>query len=173
VRTKIAASESAAAKYWTIRRESFTLLRKNLRGLYAAPFIDDLVVHPADYPEFLPELNAILEKHALVYTIAGHIGDADFHIIPLMDLGKPESRAIIRQLEEEVYTLVAKFHGSITGEHNDGIVRTPYLPLMFGEKMCALFAEVKNIFDPLNILNPGKKVSGTKEDIERSMIKHS
>jgi len=50
-------------------------------------------------------------------------------------------------------------------------VRTPYLPLMFGETVCALFAEVKMIFDPLNILNPGKKVSGTKEDIERSMIR--
>ena len=173
VGTKIAASKTAAAKYWTIRRESFSLLRKNLRGLYAAPFIDDLVVHPADYPEFLPELESILEKRDLIYTIAGHIGDADFHIIPLMDLGRKDARATIMELEREVYELVAKFHGSITGEHNDGIVRTPYLPLMYGEKVCALFAEIKTIFDPQNILNPGKKVGGTLDDIKRSMIQHS
>ena len=173
VRTKIAKSETAAAKYWTIRRESFALLRKNLRGLYAAPFIDDLVVHPADYPLFLPELKNILEQYSLIYTIAGHIGDADFHIIPLVDLGNPESRAMILELEQKVYELVAKFKGSITGEHNDGIVRTPYLPLMFSPKIIELFAETKKIFDPLNIFNPGKKVGGTLEDIKRSMITSS
>lgn len=171
VTTKIAKSETESAKYWTIRRESFALLRKNLKGLYASPFIDDIVVHPDDYPHFLPELNAILLQHHLLYTIAGHIGDANFHIIPLMDLSKPEARKEILELQPKVYELVAKYKGSTTGEHNDGIIRTPYLPMMYSAKMIELFAEVKKIFDPLNILNPGKKVGGTIEDIERSMIK--
>ncbi len=172
VRTKIARSEAAAAKYWTIRRESFALLRKNLRGLYAAPFIDDIVVHPSDYPRFLPELEALLSGYKLIYTIAGHIGDGNFHIIPLMNLGRAVDHKEILELSPKVYELVGKYHGSITGEHNDGIIRTPYLPLMYGEKICALFAEVKNIFDPLNILNPGKKVGGTIENIEKFMIRH-
>lgn len=172
VQTHIARDETAAAKYWTIRRESFALLRKNLNNLYAAPFIDDMVVHPADYPHFLPELNAILKKYDLLYTIAGHIGDANFHIIPLVSLDDPHTRASILELEDNVYALVAKYKGSITGEHNDGIVRTPYVELMYGKKMYDLFVEVKKIFDPLNILNPGKKVGGTKEDISRSMITH-
>lgn len=172
VRTKIAASNAHAAKYWTVRRESFALLRKNLRGLIAAPFIDDIVVHPDDYPKFLPELNALLSNYSLLYTIAGHAGEGNFHIIPLMDLGKEENRKVIMELQPKVYELVAKYHGSITGEHNDGIVRTPYLPIMFGEKMCELFSQVKNIFDPLNILNPGKKVGGTIADIERSMLRN-
>jgi FAD/FMN-containing dehydrogenase len=173
VRTKIARSEAAAAKYWTIRRESFALLRKNLRGLYAAPFIDDLVVHPSDYPKFLPELEELLSHYKLLYTIAGHIGDGNFHIIPLMNLGRPYDHTEILELTPKVYALVAKYHGSITGEHNDGIIRTPYLPIMYGEKICRLFAEVKKIFDPLNIFNPGKKIGGTVEDIEKYMIKHS
>ena len=173
VRTQIAKSEIAAKKYWTIRRESFALLRKNLRGLYASPFIDDIVVHPDDYPKFLPELTALISQHHLLYTIAGHIGDANFHIIPLMNLGKPEMRREILELSPKVYQLVAKYKGSITGEHNDGIIRTPYLPLMYGEAMCALFAEVKNIFDPLDILNPGKKTGGTLADIEKYMLKHA
>ncbi|QQG38361.1 MAG: FAD-binding oxidoreductase [Candidatus Kaiserbacteria bacterium] len=172
VKATVAGSETAAAKYWTIRRESFSLLRKNLRGLHAAPFIDDIVVHPADYPAFLPELQELLGEYDLIYTIAGHIGDADFHIIPLMNLGEPKSRQTIMELDDRVYRLVAKYHGSITGEHNDGIVRTPYLPIMFGEKMCDLFAKVKRIFDPAGILNPGKKVGGTLADIERDMIRH-
>jgi FAD/FMN-containing dehydrogenase len=173
IRTKIAKSETAAAKYWTIRRESFALLRKNLRGLYAAPFIDDIVVHPADYPLFLPELNHLLSHYSLVYTIAGHIGDADFHIIPLMDMARPDARKSIMELEQKVYELVGRYGGSITGEHNDGIVRTPYLPLMFSPDMCKLFEDVKKIFDPANILNPGKKTGGTMADIERDMITHA
>jgi FAD/FMN-containing dehydrogenase len=178
VRTKLAKSEIAAAKYWTIRRESFSLLRKNLRGLYACPFIDDLVVKPESYPEFIPALTAVLDQHHLLYTIAGHVGDGNFHIIPLMDLSREKDRKEILELQPKVYALVKKFNGSITGEHNDGIIRTPYLPLMFGDKMVELFGEVKKIFDPLGILNPGKKVGlpgqgGTMEDIERSMIRHA
>ncbi|KKW23169.1 MAG: Oxidoreductase [Candidatus Kaiserbacteria bacterium GW2011_GWB1_52_6] len=171
VKTKIARSETQAAKYWTIRRESFSLLRKNLRGLHAASFIDDLVVHPDDYPRFIPELNTIMQEHHLIYTIAGHIGDANFHIIPLMNLADPAARREIMVLTPKVYKLVAKYKGSITGEHNDGIIRTPFLPIMYSEKMIELFAQIKKIFDPLGVLNPGKKVGGTIADIERSMIK--
>ncbi len=172
VSTKLAKSEAQAAKYWTIRRESFALLRKNLKGLYAAPFIDDLVVHPDNYPKFIPELYALLDQHHLLYTIAGHIGDANFHIIPLMDMKNPEHRKEIIELQPKVYEIVAKYKGSITGEHNDGIIRTPYLSIMYGEKMVGLFAEVKKIFDPLGVLNPGKKTGGTVEDIKDSMITH-
>lgn len=172
VSSKIARSETESHKYWTIRRESFALLRKNLHGLHASSFIEDIVVHPDDYPRFLPELNAILAEHHLLYTIAGHIGDANFHIIPLMDLSRPAARAEILELTPKIFKLVARYKGSITGEHNDGIIRTPYLPIMYGEKICSLFAQVKKIFDPQGVLNPGKKVGGTVADIETYMLKH-
>ncbi len=64
------------------------------------------------------------------------------------------------------------YGGTTTGEHNDGIIRTPYLTQLFGEKMVELFRQTKEIFDPLNILNPGKKVGGTFEDIKRAMTHH-
>lgn len=157
-------------KYWKIRRESFALLRKHIHGLRAAPFIDDIVVHPKDYPRFLPELNALLSEYDIMYTIAGHIGDGNFHIIPLVDLKKPEHHSAILGLTPRVYQLVATYKGSITGEHSDGIIRTPFLSLMFSPKMLELFQETKRIFDPLNIFNPGKKVGGTVKDIEKYMI---
>lgn len=173
IRTRIARTEAEEAKYWTVRRESFSLLRKNVHGLHASPFIDDFVVVPEKLPEFLPELNALLNQYDLIYTIAGHIGDGNFHIIPLMNLADPKAREIIMELSPKVYELIAKYEGSITGEHNDGIIRTPYLPMMFGEKICGLFTQVKNIFDPLNILNPKKKVGGTLDDVRAHMITHS
>jgi FAD/FMN-containing dehydrogenase len=171
--TRIAKNEAAAAKYWKVRRESFALLRKNVRGRYAAPFIDDIVVHPEDYPKFLPELNKLVSGHRFIYTIAGHIGDGNFHIIPLVNMSGREDREEILALMPKVYELVAKYKGSITGEHNDGIIRTPYLPLMFSPKMIELFAQVKKIFDPEGVFNPGKKVGGTLHDIKRSIITHT
>jgi len=171
VAMRIAKDERAAEKYWKVRRESFTLLRKNLRGLYASPFIDDFVVDPDTYPRFLPELISLLEKSGILYTIAGHVGNGNFHIIPLMDLSRPEDRRIILELTPKVYELVIRYGGTTTGEHNDGIIRTPYLKMKFGEKMTELFGETKHLFDPLNVLNPGKKVGGTFEDIERFMIR--
>ena len=173
--TSIKKNEHEAEKYWIVRRESFALLRKSVKGLYAAPFIDDFVVPPDTYPLFLPELNSLLAQYDknFIYTMAGHIGNGNFHIIPLMDLKKPETRKVILELAPKVYKLVIKYGGTTTGEHNDGIIRTPYLQMLFGETMTGLFAETKKIFDPLNIFNPGKKVGGTFADIEHDMLKSS
>ncbi|MCR4328561.1 MAG: FAD-binding oxidoreductase [Patescibacteria group bacterium] len=150
-------------KYWTIRRQSFALLHGHIKNRDTAPFIDDIVVRPRYLPDFLPKLNAILDKYKqhLIYTIAGHPGDGNFHIIPLMDLKNPEVRSLIPIISEEVYELVLQYHGSITAEHNDGIIRTPYIARMYGEDMARIFMEVKTLFDPHGIFNPGKKVGGT------------
>ena len=161
VPVRVLHSEAEAQKYWVIRRESFSLLRQNLHGMRTAPFIDDFVVRPEFLPEFMPKLNTILDKYNLIYTIAGHVGDGNFHIIPLMDLSLPRSKEIIETLSKEVYELVFSYHGVITGEHNDGIIRTPYLEEEFGTEVYKLFIVAKNIFDPHNIFNPGKKVGGT------------
>ncbi|OGG43535.1 hypothetical protein A2841_01285, partial [Candidatus Kaiserbacteria bacterium RIFCSPHIGHO2_01_FULL_48_10] len=165
-KVRIAKDERAARKYWTIRRESFNLLRKKVRGKRTAPFIDDFVVPPLVLPEFLPKLQEILSHytHALTYTIAGHVGDGNFHIIPLIDPTKPGIGKVIDELSHKVYDLVVSYHGSISGEHNDGIVRTPYVKAMFGEEMTTLFEQVEHIFDPLGIFNPGKKVGTSFAD---------
>ncbi|MEI6280472.1 MAG: FAD-binding oxidoreductase [bacterium] len=166
----ITKSEAEANKYWDIRRESFALLRKHVKGMRTAPFIDDIIVRPEFLPKFIPELNNILNKYKLTFTLAGHVGDGNFHIIPLMDFKRPDTAKIIMELGEKVYDLVIKYHGSITAEHNDGIIRTPYLQKMYGDRIVSIFKEIKEIFDPKNIFNPGKKVpteklGGTKEYI--------
>lgn len=163
LQTRRAKTERESEKYWTVRRESFNLLRKHIKNARTAPFVDDVVVQPKDMPAFLPEMRKILDAYKLKYTIAGHAGDGNFHIIPLMDMSKRENVEVIKEVSDKVYDLVGRFHGSITGEHNDGIVRTPYLNKMYSSEVLNLFREVKNIFDPKNRLNPGKKVGGSLE----------
>ena len=178
LKTHITRSEAEAEKYWDIRRESFTLLRKHVRGKHTAPFIDDIIVRPEFLPKFLPELDNILKdyKDKLIYTLAGHAGDGNFHIIPLMDFSRPDMAKIILELCDRVFDLVMKYQGSITAEHNDGLIRTPYLSAMYGERIVGIFKKIKEIFDPKSIFNPGKKVpasdtgslslqAGTKEYI--------
>jgi FAD/FMN-containing dehydrogenase len=126
VPVRVLRSEKESEKYWTIRRESFSLLRKHVQGKHTAPFIDDMAVKPEFLPEFLPAVNAILEPHRdkMIYTIQGHDGDGNFHIIPLMDFKDPATRKLIPKISEQIYDLVVKYKGSITAEHNDGLIRT-------------------------------------------------
>lgn len=158
VATHVTRSQKEGEKFWLIRRESFKLLRENVSGKHTAPFIDDISVRPEYLPEFLPKLYAIMDEYNLVYTVAGHIGDGNFHIIPLMDFARPDFKHIIEELSARVYKLVGEYKGSITGEHNDGLIRTPFLHYMFSEEMLAVFSSIKNIFDPNKIFNPHKKV---------------
>jgi FAD/FMN-containing dehydrogenase len=164
-------SDEEEQKYWEVRHDSFALLRKHVHGVRTAPFIDDFIVRPEFLPEFLPKLNTILGKYKIRYTIAGHPGDGNFHIIPLMDFKDPQTKEIIYDLSDRVYDLVSEYKGSITAEHNDGIIRTPYLGKMYSSSILSYFAQTKDIFDPHNIFNPRKKVGGTKEDIKRYFIK--
>ena len=149
-------------KYWLVRRESFNLLRNKIRNKHTAPFIDDFVINPHDIGTVIPQITGIIAKHPeFFYTVAGHVGDGNFHIIPLVDIKNPTVRKAIPEIADQVYAIVVKHHGSITGEHNDGLIRTPYLKEMYGEKIVKLFEQTKEIFDPHHIFNPRKKVYGS------------
>ncbi len=158
-------------KYWIMRRESFNLLRQHVHGKRTAPFIDDFAIDPAKMPEFLPKLLAILKESGIEANIAGHAGNGNYHIIPLMDMTLESEREKIVPVAEKVYDLILSYGGTITAEHNDGIVRTPFVERMFGHDMYELFKQTKDIFDPENIFNPGKKVGGTIEYLRGHLIK--
>lgn len=146
-----------AEKFWIMRRNSFQLLRSKVKDKHTAPFIDDLVVNPEYLTEFLPRIRKIIKKYKLFATIAGHMGDGNFHIIPLMKLEDPKERAKLLPAMKEVDELVLKYKGSLSGEHNDGLVRGPWLEQMYGPSMLKIFKQAKHIMDPDNIFNPHKK----------------
>ncbi len=171
-KARLTRSQTESEKYWNIRRESFALLRKHVKDRHTAPFIDDFVVKPEFLPQFLPQLREILKDYKNIeFTIAGHAGNGNFHIIPLIDLSDPNNADMIIELSKKVYTLVMKYKGSITGEHNDGLIRTPFLLQMYGQYIYNLFGQTKKIFDKNNILNPGKKIGEGFSYIKNHIIK--
>jgi len=178
VDSRITRDENDTKKYWTIRRESFNILRKHVHGRRTAPFIDDVIVKPEYLPEFLPKLTELVKSYGIFTTIQGHVGNGNFHVIPLMDMNNEKNRAIIPELSEKVYDLVLSYGGSITAEHNDGLIRTAYLEKMYGKEVVELFRQTKQIFDPQNIFNPGKKVPlgpsgpGTLEYMENHLARN-
>lgn len=164
--------QAVAESFLLIRRKSFRMLlehpHKNMRAM---AFLEDTIVPLELYGEFLAALEAILREYDMTYTYAGHIGDGSIRLVPLIDMSQPDAPAKVIELETRVNDLVIAMDGSISVDHNDGIIRTPYLPQFFGEEMYTLFARVKELFDPLGIFNPGKKVGGSLEYAEAHIVR--
>jgi FAD/FMN-containing dehydrogenase len=159
----VEADEASSAPFWKIRRAALSLLQNQVHGRYASPFIDDMAVPPKHLPEFVPKLRKVIRKYKLPATIQGHFGDGNFHVIPLMDIAGDQDRAKLEPVMRELIPIVQKYGGTMAGEHNDGMVRGPWLPAMFGQEVYELFKDTKEIFDPQYIFNPHKKTDASWE----------
>lgn len=159
----IEGDEASSAPFWQIRHAALSLLGHQIHGRYASPFIDDMAVQPKYLPKFIPEIRAIIRKYKLPVTLQGHFGDGNFHLIPLLDIVGTKDQAKLEPVMRELIPIVLKYGGTMAGEHNDGMVRGPWLPAVFGQEVYEVFKEVKELFDPLYIFNPHKKTDASWE----------
>ena len=163
LKVDIEGDEQKSAPFWQIRRAALGLLRNQIKGKYASPFIDDMSVPTKHLNKFIPELRKVIRKYSLPATIQGHFGDGNFHIIPLMDIAGTKDQAKLEPIMRELIPIVLKYGGTMAGEHNDGLVRGPWLPALFGQTMYEIFRDTKEIFDPMYIFNPNKKTDASWE----------
>jgi FAD/FMN-containing dehydrogenase len=161
LRMDVEGDETSSAPFWQVRRASLALLRNQVKDKYASPFIDDMTVQPQYLPEFLPKVRHIIRKYKLPATLAGHFGDGNFHIIPLMDIAGTKDQEKLEPVMRELIPIVLKYGGTMAGEHNDGMVRGPWLPAVFGDDVFKIFKNIKEISDPLYIFNPHKKTDAS------------
>ncbi len=120
--------------------------------------IEDTVVNPNvlyDYTNFLLQK---YNDYNLDYVIYGHAGNGNLHTRPIIDTKSNNELEILNSLAAEVFKKVISYGGTISGEHGDGIGRTNYIEFMYGLPIVAIFEQIKKIFDPKYIMNPGKKV---------------
>lgn len=154
-------------KLWAIRHSAAALLAHADDGLKALPIVEDGIVPKDRLQEFMTAIYGLFDKYQLEVALWGHAGDANLHLQPFMDLSKIGDRQKVYKLMDEYYDMVFKLGGSSAGEHNDGRLRGPYLPQVYGAEMYQLFLDTKRIFDPHSILNPGVKTGVVKEDAAR------
>lgn len=159
-----------AASIWEVRRHSFLLMRDyNDPGFRAVPCIEDVIVPIENLGVFITGLHDILSRHQIQYGFHGHIGDGSLRIIPVFSIADPRLADNIASLMDEVFTLVKRLRGNMSADHSDGIIRTPYLRAFYGDRLTHLFEDIKALYDPENIMNPGKKVHGTFDRVRQCL----
>jgi FAD/FMN-containing dehydrogenase/Fe-S oxidoreductase len=134
-------------------------------------FVEDCAVplpHLADYTE---RLSAIFAKHGTSGTMYAHASEGCLHVRPVLNLRLEKDVKAMRAIAEEAFAMVREYKGSHSGEHGDGIVRSEFHETMFGPRIIADFKEVKQRFDPDNLLNPGKIVDPPKMD-DRTLFRY-
>lgn len=177
---KLLASHGAASRVatdpieqealWKIRHSAAAVAWMSEGSKQALPFIEDGIVPVAKLTQFLGQIYQMLARHDMDIAVWGHAGDGHLHLQPQLDLRKPADVDKLFELSKEFAGIVIGLGGSVSGEHNDGLLRGPHLVQLYGDKMYGLFEEVKHVFDPRNIMNPGKKL-GVTEDFQRAHLR--
>jgi len=151
---------------WKIRHSVATLISHADGNAKAIPIVDDGIVPVEQFGEFLKSAYALFESAGLKVSVWGHAGDANLHVEPFLNLGQVGDRQKALKLMDEYYKMIIRMGGSTSGQHGDGRLRAPYLPLLLGSDVYDLLRKVKKIFDPYNTLNPGVKIDVGMADIK-------
>jgi FAD/FMN-containing dehydrogenase len=161
---RVALEQTAETELWELRHAASPILARLDPSLRSMQFIEDGAVPPQRLPEYVRGVRDALARAGMRGVIFGHAGDAHVHVNPLVDVSRPDWRARVERLLDDVTALVASLGGTVDGEHGDGRLRTPLLPRVWSGEAMRLFARVKEAFDPDGILNPGVKIPDAAVD---------
>ena len=151
--------ENSSNQIWGARKSALNnAMKMTVGSRKPVGLIEDTVVSPDilyDYSRFL------LQKYndnKLDYVIYGHAGNGNLHTRPMINTESETELELFNIIADEVFSKVISCGGTITGEHGDGIARTKYMEFMYGLQVVSIFEQIKKLFDPKFIMNPGKKV---------------
>lgn len=151
--------EAEREPLWRLRESGLPLLMGLAGKRKPITFVEDTAVSPEHLPVFVAEFQEIMQRHGTFGAIYGHASVGCLHIRPVLDLSQQSDVQTMRQISDEVSSLVLKYQGSLSGEHGDGLARSEWLPKMFGPEICDAFQQVKQACDPDGLFNPGKIVN--------------
>ena len=141
---------------WDVRKAGLGLLRNLPGDIQPVNLIEDCAVAPEDLPEYILDLQVILDKYKVNASYYAHAGAGELHVEPMINLKTREGVQLFRNILAETVELVKKYNGSLSGEHGDGRLRGEYISTVVGKETYQLFKDVKHLFDPHNIFNKGK-----------------
>ena len=146
-------------KPWALRKAGLSIMYNIPGDEKPANVIEDTAVDVRDLPDYIDELDRMAwENHGLKLEYSAHAGAGEIHVLPLINLKTSAGRTTFRNLLMDTARLVKKYGGSLSGEHGDGRLRGECIAFMLGAKNYQLCKDVKALWDPQNVFNPGKVV---------------
>ncbi len=150
---------AAQARVWKLRTMALGLSMAEKGDAKAISFVEDTAVAPEHLRDYIAEFLELIARHGTTAGVYAHASVGCLHVRPVINLKTEEGVRKFEAIAGEVADLVLKYGGAISGEHGDGLVRSPFQEKMYGTVLYQAFRELKRTFDPLSILNPGKIVN--------------
>lgn len=144
------------SKVWNLRKAGLGVLANIPGDKKAVAVIEDTAVDVVELPDYIREFSEMMDQFGQKTVYYAHAGAGELHLRPILDLKDPVDRKHFRDIAHQSALLVKKYGGSLSGEHGDGRVRGEFIPLMIGEKNYQLLRELKQVWDPKGVFNPGK-----------------
>lgn len=160
LRATAAYEPAEVARIWSVREFALPGLYGLDRGPRPLAFVEDVGVPPDELPVFLPKVRDLLQRHEVTASLMVHAATGQMHIRPFLDPHAPADAAKMWPLAEAVHALALAVGGTVSSQHGTGLARTPWVERQFGP-LAEVFRELKAIFDPAGLFNPGKIVAGS------------
>ncbi len=154
---------------WEVRKAGLNIMMSMKGDGKPVSFIEDCAVPLKDLAEYTDRLTRVFDKHDTKGTWYAHASVGCLHVRPILNM-KQDGAQKMRAIAEEAAAMVRQYKGSYSGEHGDGLVRSEWIEPMFGPELTRAFEEIKDIFDPKGLFNPGKIVRPPKMD-DRSLFR--
>jgi FAD/FMN-containing dehydrogenase/Fe-S oxidoreductase len=169
MRKKILTDPAQMNLVWSVRKSGLSLLTGCIGPAKPVAFIEDAAVRPAQLPEYVHGLQSIMKPLGLEASYYGHAASGLLHVRPVLDLHSAGDLKKFRQVADQTSALVRQFKGSLSAEHGVGIARTEYMRDQLGDKLLGVLREIKRMFDPKNIFNPGKIFADGRHKIDNHL----
>src|SRR6185436_17610861 len=149
---------------WEVRKAGLNIMMSMKGDGKPVSFIEDCAVPLEHLAEYTGRLTRVFEKNGTRGTWYAHASVGTLHVRPILNM-KGDGAKKMRAIAEEACALVRKYKGAAySGEHGDGLVRSEWIEPILGSRLVAALGEIKDLFDPKGLLNPGKIVRPSKQD---------
>jgi FAD/FMN-containing dehydrogenase/Fe-S oxidoreductase len=155
---------------WDVRKAGLNIMMSMRGDGKPVSFIEDCAVPLEHLADYVDQLTAVFRKHGTRGTWYAHASVGTLHVRPILDMRR-DGAAKMRAIAEEASALVRKYKGAFSGEHGDGLVRSEWVAWQFGPKLVRAFEEIKGLFDPDGLMNPGKIVRPRPMD-DRTLFRY-
>lgn len=146
----------ATEKIWQLRAAGLGVLANIPGEKKAVACIEDTAVALENLADYIAEFSTLMQGFGQQAVYYAHAGAGEIHLRPILNLKSTQDRQLFYEITRQVALLVKKYRGSLSGEHGDGRVRASFIPLMIGREMYQELCQLKEVWDPKNIFNPGK-----------------